>query len=229
LTHTERRGACSAEQRPGECFLYEVYGLTVKSEIELPELVTVKNRQPQVKIRFGQLPKMIDSVTEKWPWCTASDSEFRFNVKGVAGYHVARGQTITVERRLGLPQAVPTTDIRLWLLGTAFAALLHQRGLLPLHVSAVKAPTGLWAFTGNSGEGKSTLAGFLHQRFGYELVSDDVAVIDPNDTAPLIYPGPRKLKLWADALDRLNFNGYRRAQDMSNTDKYQIYLDGDEK
>jgi hypothetical protein len=125
---------------------------------------------------------------------------------------------------LGLSKPAPASDIRLWLLGSAFGAILHQRGLIALHVSAVKAPTGVWAFTGESGEGKSTLAGFLRRRKGYQLVSDDVAVLDPKDAESIIYPGPMKLKLWADALGYLGFNENQAVRDLSNTEKFQVYL-----
>lgn len=227
LRQAERRGAPSESAQEEKRFLYKVYGLTVESQIELPELVTVENRKPQVQIRFGEVPSVLDHVIAKWPWCMASHSEFLFNIAGVASYHIIGGKEITIERQSEQPATVPAADIRLWLLGTAFAALLHQRDLLPLHVSAVKSPSGVWAFTGQSGEGKSTLAGFLHRRFGYELVSDDVAVIDSQGNDSIIYPGPRKLKLWNDAMDRLNFNGCKIARDLSNTDKFQIYLNSE--
>jgi len=223
-THIDRRGIPSATHRKARPFVYQVYGLTVESEIELPELVPVENHQPQVQIRFGEIPETLHNVIEEWPWCMASDTEFLFHIEGVAKFYITQGRTITIERHRELPRAVPAADIRLWLLGTAFAALLHQRNLLPLHVSAVRTPNGVWAFTGESGEGKSTLAGLLHRRFGHELVSDDVSVIDPDENEPIIYPGPRKLKLWADALDHLDFNGCKMVRDLSNTEKFQIYL-----
>ena len=227
LTQTERRGTSSGKPRTRVGFLYQVYGLTIKSEIELPELVPVTARKHDVRIQFGKVPETLESIIEKWPWCIASADEFLFNIDGVAKYHIAGGEKITIERRLGLEGSVPGADIRLWLLGTALAALLHQRSLLPLHVSAIRAPGGTWAFTGESGEGKSTLAGFLHRRFGHDLISDDVSVINPQNTDPVIYPGPRKLKLWADALEYLEFKGCIKVRDLSNTDKFQLYLDAD--
>lgn len=226
-TQAERRGQRLAGSMPRKCYVYRVYGLIVASEIELPELVSVTEGEPQVQIRFGEVPESLENPIVDWEWCAASSSEYVLYKKGVANYHVAAGSTITIDRRLNLAQPPPAADVRLWLLGSAFGALLHQRSLLPLHVSAVQAPNGVWAFTGESGEGKSTLAGFLLKRFGYELVGDDVSVINPQDADPIIYPGPRKLKLWADALDRFGFDGCKKTRDLSNTDKFQIYLDGE--
>ena len=204
--------------------VYRVFGFTVESEIELPELATAANTAPDVCVRFGNVPgTLVDQIGE-WSWCSASRNEFAFTIDGVARYHVSQGKTITIERRLKPSEPIPASDIRLWLLGSAFGALLHQRALLPLHVSAVKAPAGIWAFTGGSGEGKSTLAGFLHKKFGWDLISDDVSVLDTKIDHVSIYPGPRKLKLWADALERLGFDDRPCLQDLSTTDKFQIYL-----
>ena len=225
-THPERRG--SGHPNPTiRHYRYQVYGLVVESEIELPELVTASGGMPEVSIRFGHVPAQLEGAIGDWSWCAASRSEFVFTIDGVARYHVAQGKEIIVERRMGLDSAVPPADLRLWLLGSAFGALLHQRGLLPLHVSAVKAPSGVWAFTGESGEGKSTLAGFLHRRHGWELVSDDVSAVEQSADAPVIHPGPRKLKLWADALSHLELEEYESVRDLSNTDKFQLYLTDD--
>lgn len=225
LTHSDRRlrnSACS-DQR----YRYKVYGLIVESEIELPELVPALDGPPQVVIHFGDVPEQLKEMIGEWSWCAASSSEFMFAIDGVARYYVSNGNKIIVERWIGLEASVPPADIRLWLLGSAFGALLHQRGLLPLHVSAIRAPSGVWAFTGESGEGKSTLAGFLHRRYGWQLVSDDVSVIEQTCSATLIQPGPRKLKLRADALSHLDFQGCKSVRDLSNTDKFQLYLADD--
>ena len=45
-------------------------------------------------------------------------------------------------------------DVRAYLLGTAIGALLHQRGLLPLHASAVEVNGRAVAFIAPAGHGK---------------------------------------------------------------------------
>ena len=69
-------------------------------------------------------------------------------------------------------------EVRPFLLGSAWAALACQRGLLCLHASAVACADGVHAFTGASRDGKSTLAGALSMR-GYPFFSDDVLTLAP--------------------------------------------------
>lgn len=206
---------------------YRVYGLTVETELEFPELLSTRDEIPDVRVCFGSVPETVENAIVKTNWCQASKREFLMQIEGVARFHVADGRRIAVELSAGSENKIRASDVRLWLLGSAFGALLHQRGMLPLHVSAIKGPNGVWAFTGPSGEGKSTLAGFLHRRFGWKLVSDDVSVIDSDRCQAIVHPGPQKLKLWADALEHLDFPGCTRVRDLSNTDKFQLYLPGD--
>lgn len=209
--------------------LYTVYGLVVESEIDMPELLPAPTRAAaDIRVSFGRVPETIEGPIAQKKWCQASKREFLMNIEGVARYHVQDGQQITVELDRDTDKTIRASDVRLWLLGSAFGALLHQRRLLPLHVSAIKAPSGVWAFTGASGEGKSTLAGFLFKRFGWKLVSDDVSVIEADHSRAMVHPGPQKLKLWADALDHLDFPDYLKARDLSNTRKFQIYLSGND-
>jgi hypothetical protein len=101
-------------------------------------------------------------------------------------------------------------------------ALLHQRHWLPLHISAVETPSGAWGFTGNSGAGKSTLAAWLHYHYGWKLVSDDVGVIKPEEGHPTLYPGPPRLKLWKDALERLGIERQGLVRDLTRTEKFHL-------
>jgi len=222
----EYLSACSGVESV-HCRLYRVYGLIVETELEFPELLPTREEAPDIRVCFGKVPDHVENAIVKADWCQASKREFLMNIEGVARYHISDGRRITVELSPDSETAVRASDVRLWLLGSAFGALLHQRGMLPLHVSAIKAPNGVWAFTGPSGEGKSTLAGFFHWRFGWKLVSDDVSVIDADRSQTIVHPGPQKLKLWADALEHLDFPGCRKVRDLSNTDKFQLYLPGD--
>lgn len=216
-------------RKKSDKFLYQIYGLNLVSEIELPELdplspLLLRPDWADVSIRIGTLPTELDNRILKWSWCSASPSDYLFEIEDVAGYHIANGNTITVNPAPGKNSPHTHTAIRNWLLGSAFAALLHQRKLLPLHVSAVDTENGVWAFTGKSGEGKSTLAAYLHKRLGYQLFSDDLSAVVTNGSGPLIFAGPKRLKLWEDALAYLDFHGCRMELVQGARSKFQIDL-----
>ncbi len=61
---------------------------------------------------------------------------FLLAIPGVAAFHVHGGREIIIQPA---PQA-DAAAIRLFLLGSAFGALLHQRGITPMHGSAVALP-----------------------------------------------------------------------------------------
>lgn len=101
-------------------------------------------------------------------------------------------------------------------------ALLHQRGILPLHASTVQVGDGCVAFAGMSGSGKSTLAAFLHQR-GYPLVGDDICPVRllPGVGAVAL-PGFPRLKLWADSMTALEWDATQYPQPRTELEKYEV-------
>ncbi len=113
----------------------------------------------------------------------------------VARFTVRDGRMITYQAELGSDEQT----VRLFLLGSCFGALLHQRGLLVMHGAAVRHKDGCVIFAGPSGSGKSTLAATLQQR-GFELFSDDLCAVNEQNRA---VPGYPQLKLWRNAIDKL--------------------------
>ena len=78
----------------------------------------------------------------------------------------------------GLLDSAGQDEVGLFLFGSPWAALALQRGLLPLHASAVSRAGAVHAFTGGSGAGKSTLAAALGG-YGLPFFTDDVLLLDP--------------------------------------------------
>ncbi|MCL7939406.1 hypothetical protein M8009_03685 [Halomonas sp. ATCH28] len=211
---------------PPHCFrFYATYGLTIASQLELPELEALPpEASPDIHIRIGEVAGHLEEAEFSTPWLQCSGNCCQFLLDRIARYRVEQGMSIRVDRRLG-PACGSTTDegdLRVYLLGSALGALLHQRHWLPLHISAVQTPAGVWGFTGDSGAGKSTLAAWLHYRYGWKLVSDDVGVIRPEETPPTLYPGPPRLKLWKDALERLGIDRQGLVRDLTRTEKFHL-------
>jgi hypothetical protein len=112
-------------------------------------------------------------------------------------------------------------------MGSIFAALCHQRGLLPLHASAVARDAGAIAFLGVSGAGKSSIAAFMARR-GHRVVADDICLVDP--VAPRdrrVVPVAPWLKLWSATLEALGEARTGLPRIFSNDDKYRVALDED--
>ncbi len=176
-------------------YSYKIFGFNVESTfpfLDMPETAG----EPLVSISYGKVPQALNENRVKGLWFEANADEFMFIVDNVAGYYVAHGDTIVIAPEKGASEA----EILLYLMGSAMGALLFQRNLLPLHGSAVKVSDHGAVFLGDSGIGKSTLAGAL-QKQGYPLLADDICAITISASGKaLIIPGFPRLKLWADTL-----------------------------
>jgi hypothetical protein len=176
-------------------FDYQLFGLTVRSDIALPELYRAERQgDPDVTVRLGE----VEARPAK-PDIHADGTTMFLTIPGVARYRVDAGHEILVDPEPGAPDR----NLRLFLLGSAFGALLHQRALLPLHANAVEIDGKAVAFMGPSGSGKSTLAASFHA-LGFPLIADDVSVVGfAEDGRPYATLGPPRLRLWAEALESI--------------------------
>lgn len=178
---------------------YWAYGLSIHADLLCPELPPHPRPAsvPDVTIRLldrnaPALCPLSDRRFEVRP------GHFRLDVPGVARYSVEDGERILIE-----PMADSTPEkIRLFLLGSTMGALLYQRGLFPLHGSAVETPWGAMIFVGVQGAGKSTLAAEFHRQ-GYRLLSDDVCAVEHSPSGLCILPALAQIRLCADAYQRL--------------------------
>ena len=203
-------------------YLYHIFGLKIESVITFLDMPQTEGN-PDVAIEYGKVPDAIPDAKIKEVEYQAGPGEFLLRVDSVAGYYVTNGNHIIIERETGAADE----EVLLFLMGSAMGALLHQRNILPLHGSSIEVEGEGVIFVGPAGVGKSTLAGGFHKR-GYNLLADDVcAVTAKNGADPLIIPGFPRLKLWADALkkleeDREGLNRIRLDQDF---EKYFVPFD----
>jgi len=199
---------------------YIVAGLTVRSEIELPELVTCRpgDTEPDVEVCLAVVAQSLPQATHSSFEAEISANEVLLKIPDVARYHVKDGREILLEPAPG----VQDKDLRLFLLGSAFGALYFQRGYFPLHASVVVMNGTAVAFTGDSGAGKSTMAAWMNAQ-GYPLLCDDVCVIrfGANDM-PMAYAAFPRLKLWDDALNAFAIDSTELQRDYFRADKYHL-------
>jgi hypothetical protein len=190
----------------------------------LPELPLIDQQSATpdpVNIRLGSIPNQLPGAVELDPDCFATSRQYLLRIPGIASYLASDGRDIVVAPE---PGARPL-DVRAYLLGTVFVILCHQRGMLPLHASAVAGSQGVVAFLGHSGQGKSSLAAHLALR-GFPVLADDFCLIDFSASAEaMVIPAAPWLKLWRNSLETLGRPAEGLQRVFSQDDKYRLPLD----
>jgi hypothetical protein len=218
-----RRHSESAPDRPHR---YCVFGLTISSELPLPELSTNQPSEnaDELAIRLDRVPETLTSPSTERRFRASRievcGDEALVVIDKVARYLIRAGREIIVDP---VPEASDRT-VRLFLLGSTFGVLCHQRGLLPLHANAVVANGEAVAFCGRAGIGKSTLAAHFQAR-GYQVLCDDVCVVSFDaDGSPLAWPGLPRLKLWRDAAEKFGRGEEMLERAVDGLDKFHVPL-----
>jgi hypothetical protein len=203
--------------------VYLIGGVTLISEIALPELPRIQQQSTTphpVQVRLGNVANHLPGAVELDPDCFAAPTQYFLNIRGVARYLVTDGREIVVDP----DDAAPVLDVRGYLLGSIFVVLCHQRGLLPLHASAIAGKSGVVAFLANSGQGKSTLAAHLARR-GFRVLADDVCLIDATQPgSAMVIPTAPWLKLWRTSLENLGRKAEGLDRVFTDDDKYRLPL-----
>lgn len=203
---------------------YRLAGLRIASEFPLFGVQVCGNEaQPHcdVVIRCGSIPEKAALAAAKF-----HDGRYSGTYNGkelllsrpVGRFLVREGEEILVD----LPPYAKRDEVRAYLLGAVFGTLCHQRGITPLHASAVDVANGCALFVGPSGAGKSTLAAALSQR-GHEVIADDACFLQLGpDGDILAWPGITKILLWHDAKVALGINEAGVEREMQGCPKYFI-------
>lgn len=180
---------------------YTVFGFRVTSDFRLPELIDSKviGDHPAISIEKGIAPTVIkDEVVGNW-LMKISQNQCLYDIPTVGRFFIDRGDRIIVEPI----EKVTSQNIRAFLFGPAIGTLLHQRGVFPLHMSAVSYGNSSIGFTGVSGAGKSTMALAIYRTLGLKILCDDLGIVDLNPEGALLYSGLGRLKVRADSLNAL--------------------------
>src|SRR5215510_15668776 len=154
------------------------------------------NGKSDVLIRLPPGPSPVGKALDDGALFDHSAECSRMRIEAVADFEIRRGQQISVWPAIGAMQK----DIEIFLFGPVWATLCHQRGLLPLHASAILTDGRITAFAGRSGAGKSTTAALMHA-LNYQLFADDILAIDfDKNSVPGAWPYLRRLKLQKDLI-----------------------------
>ena len=200
-------------------FSYIISGLSVVCDLALPGLIALPDlpAEPDVVIRAGQVPETLSDASGGGPnWWIAAD-RFLISVPGIIRMLMSAGNRITYQ----LEHDTSPDDAAIFLSGTGFGILLHQRQRIVLHASAVRVRDQAVLFCGPSGAGKSTLAAALGDA-GYDLVTDDFCGISMEDGLPWVQPDGRQLKLWQNSIDRLSLADRKTAPVRTRIEKFYV-------
>lgn len=188
---------------PSQPTQYVAYEIRIRSDIVLPELRSAQGGEPpDVTIVVDQLAEMPRLPEGVGIGVRDTGNGTYLEWKGIGSFLVRGGAHITCEPAPG----VSTRRLRLPLLGVVMGIVLHQRGLLTLHASALAIDGEGVAFIGWKGAGKSTTAAALQAR-GHTLLTDDVLALDCDENGVLqVLPAFPQIKLRPDSAVGLGYD-----------------------
>jgi hypothetical protein len=206
--------------RTNRSYKYSAYGLTIKSDICLPELNESAIGEDVEVCLSGFSDRELDanlkdSISFDRPGCSVrvSADAVCYSWDGIGTILIQNGRKVFVSPASGDGER----DLAPFVTGAVLGHLLEQRGLMVLHGSAVMVNGKGIAFLGEKGSGKSTFA--LHfQKRGYGLLTDDLVPIAIEGGEVLTVSGFPQIKLWLDAAESAGL-------DPSSTPRFSKFID----
>lgn len=164
-------------------YRYRLYGWTIVSDLEFPQLVAERDDMPdapEIYVEACEIPGEIKEITDK-KYVFGRERSWLANktvwIMVEGGTHIRYQLTGG-----GVPSCLQT-----YLLGYGMSMLALQRDVLAIHCSAVADADGAILIAGESGAGKSTLTtAFLEK--GYRLLADDMAVVETGKDSAVVHP-----------------------------------------
>lgn len=173
---------------------YRAYGFAIRSDLAMPELEPDSAEAADVTIRLGSIARPMPEPPAGTRFEFGPDAQYLAWLR-VGRFLIRDARDIDVDPALDAGEPL----LRLPLLGPVMAVLLHFRGMLVLHASAIAIGGRSAVFLGDKQAGKSTTAAALVAA-GHRLIADDVVAIDSSvSDGPWIAPAFPQLKLERDA------------------------------
>lgn len=152
-----------------------------------------------VKIKKVDRVSRVQDPVYSNSWMSISPVEFTMTVKNVGSFYACNGNQIEYSP----DEKADSASLELYMNGSVYGAILHQRRILPLHGSSFIFDGSGVMFCGDSGAGKSSLTtSFCLNGAGF--LTDDVTPILYKNEKPYIWPKSGKIKLWDDSLQQFN-------------------------
>lgn len=203
-------------------FYYCIYGLNVKSEIELPEAYeTLETTEVDVTISYGNMPEVILDKKVNGSFSSVLQREYSWVYYEDEGdFLIQNGKEIIV----ALANKYNVKHVRAIILGTCFGNILYQRETIAIHGGAVAFGDKAVVVSGVSGAGKSTVSLALRDKGG-AFIADDTVVTIPEKENIYAYPGYPQQKMCKDTAIRFGFDINTLVELEEDSDKYAIQID----
>lgn len=159
--------------RRGLMNYYQAYGLIIKSELVLDELITVEEQAFDIELLINKIPDHIEQEVGENRTRGFDTSEIWFKVANIGLFYIKEGRQIIIKPEL----EASLVRVNQFIYGRCFAFALLQRNIVALHGATVNLSGEAVMIVGHSGAGKSTLTSALRQD-GHGFICDDVSPID---------------------------------------------------
>ena len=174
---------------------------------------------PDIHIKIITEKKEVISPLYTDGFYRINQREFSMDVEKVGCFYAAEGNTVEVMPYPGVDNAT----LELYLNGSTYGAILHQRGILTMHGSCFSYEDQGVMLCGESGAGKSSLTtSFVLE--GNTFLTDDVTPLLFSNKVPLIWAMSDRVKLWGDSLAQLKQENELLQRIEPKTDKYYFPL-----
>lgn len=189
-------------------YSYKAFGLSIFSEIELPELSIIEplaDYNLQIKIGKTELPELKKTSIYRRGIRAGFGQDDSGNLylswEGVGNFCAVNGGLLIIS-----PLTEDPNLLSLFTVSEALGLILFQKGFFLLHASSVRVGNEAWCFMGSPGAGKSTTAAAFI-KMGCNLLSDDLTAIgfDENGEA-IIIPAYPQLKIWDRTVNGLQYD-----------------------
>jgi hypothetical protein len=198
---------------------YRVHGMVFDSELDFPELCEISRDPgvvPDFHVRLAKLD--LEAPPVGVPDFFSTRGRSVLIVPAVGCFEVDQHATVTIE----IADSPDMALLRLFFFGSVMGLVCHQLGRLPLHASAISYKGRAFAFSGQAGAGKSTLAAAC-VKAGAQLVADDILVVSSKSgSRPIANPGMPKIKLWREAIEALGQSTEGLTRDWARADKFHV-------
>lgn len=168
-----------------------------------------------VNIEISSFKKEVSNPLFTDEFYTLNQNEFSMDIPNVGWFFASGGNYVSLHP---YPDA-NKNSIELYLNGSVYGAILHQRKILPLHGSSF-----IWngkgiLICGETGVGKSSLTASFCLN-GAEFHTDDVTPVIIEDDIPKMLGLSDRIKLWDDSLAQMEISKEGLQKIDMETEKY---------